>query len=151
MNTPTNISLEEYDKLKKECNLLQLHMKELKARHKSIRDAYNNAMHRYNVGVGAKKANANHCVALTTYARKRCMDAALLRKKLKEANILFVERHISYLTNPGKYGNLVIYKTHTVNKNSTLECMYWTPEGVAFLDEFVKTHYQKQPKQEFTF
>jgi hypothetical protein len=152
METNQSNTFDELENLKKEQTFLKLKIRELKLANKSLRSSYEKAMSRYKPGVGHNDTEPKWCVSLCEYAKTRGMSPGRLINKLKDADFLFVDRHISYLKQPDKYGYLVYYKSRKVFDGSvTLESMYWTAEGVAFLDDFVKANYKKQPKREFSY
>jgi hypothetical protein len=151
MDKTQTLSLEELENLKKERNFLKLQVRNLKLANTSLRGSYNKAMRRYKPRANQSDTETDWCISLNGYAENRGMDASLLRRKLKDADFLFVDRHTSYLKQPERFGNLVTYKSREIAGKATIEDMYWTYAGIAFLNEFVRENYKRKPKREFSY
>jgi hypothetical protein len=146
-------SEEDYKKLKTEKALLALSYKSLDKRYKSLRASYDAMLARVDAGIKAVGYDDEPMLGVSTreYARKRHISSARFTRKLQEAGIIYVQRQVCHLKNPEMHGHLVFYKNQKMIRNGIIPRLYWNAEGVEFLNEFVRTHYAKEPMCEFSF
>ena len=141
---------EEFDALKKECNLLRLNLKNNKKKVESLRNSYEKAMAHFKVD-SKDQTESNVTVTLVEYAKSRKMCPFQLRNKLKAADILFVDRHVSYLKHPEQFKHMVTYRSYHLRDCFTMQVICWNAAGIEFLNDFVKANYKRQPRKEFSF
>jgi hypothetical protein len=146
-------SVEDYEKMKMEKKFLTLTIKRCNKRYKSLRASYNDLLARVNAGIKVVGNDDEPMLGVSTYAyaQARHLNNSELSKKLQEADIIYVQRGVSFLKNPTAHGHMVFYKNQKMIRNGIIPRLYWNTEGVEFLNEFVRTHYAKEPMCEFSF
>jgi hypothetical protein len=146
-------SVEDYEKLKMEKKFLTLTIKRCNKRYKSLRASYNDLLARVNAGIKVVGNDDEPMLGVSTfgYARKRHLNNTIFSKRLQEAGITYMHRGVTYIKNPVAHGHLVFYKKQLGIRGGIILRLYWNTEGVEFLNEFVRTHYAKEPMCEFSF